>query len=105
MRSIIFLLLLSFGAQAQVKITLNANCTFQINPGTPNPCGTFTPTVRNLNNTGTNEIYRPNTSSWVAGDTLRITATTALTVMEIYGGGGTYCRPIIIDIPANLAYL
>lgn len=64
-------------------------------------CGT--PTVRFLNTTGPNEIYRPSSiSEWQAGDTIKIVPTN-LTVLELYGNyGGTDECPIVIVANTSL---
>lgn len=50
---------------------------------------------RNQGTTAPGEIYRPSTAAWQPGDTIVITPT-SLSVLEIYGGGGTYDCPIVI---------
>lgn len=59
-------------------------------------CNNDAPVVYNLLQTNPGEIYRPNTSAWKGGDTVRITGT-SYSIIEIYGGGGgDVCRPVVI---------
>jgi hypothetical protein len=98
MRLLLTILLFPFLSYSQTVIQLPVGpASMTVTPGSPDPCAAVTPTVRTLNTTAPNEIYRPNTSSWNPGDTLRIRRNT-LSVLEIYGGGGTACHPIIIDV-------
>src|SRR6476661_6269149 len=64
-------------------------------------CPTVSRTVRTQGATSPGEIYRPSTASWQPGDTIKITPT-SLSLMEIYGGGGTPCHPIVIVANTDL---
>ena len=62
-------------------------------------CNSNAPVTYMLTQTGPGEIYRPNSSLWKGGDTIKITGT-SYSVIEFYNVAGDACRPLVI-MPAT----